>query len=450
MLDSPSIKTEGIVSNDRLKTALVFAYYWPPASGPGVQRWLKFVKYLPENGWKAIIVTPKDGSYPNTDISLINDVPESTTVVRTKTLEPFRIFNILTGKASRGKTTSVGMGDIKGSTSFIKKLSAYIRANYFVPDARKGWVPYALKAAEKIISEQQIDLIVTTGPPHSAHMIGLSLKEMHQIPWVADLRDPWTNIYYNKFLPRTSKTISKDLKLETNVLQTADAVTVVSNGLKSEYLDRSSSIKVIPNGYDIEDFEFLNKDINTNFFRLSYIGNLKVNQNCAPLWEVLSELCEADKEFKEKFKLSFTGNVHDEIIESFTNFGLTEVVEILPFVEHKEAVKRMINTEALLFLIPESPSNKQIITGKIFEYLASKTPMLSIGPVNGDASEIIKLCGRNSMIDYQDKDAIKLRINHLYDLWKSGTLSTIDVSDEHENFSRKNLTHELTKLFEEL
>lgn len=450
MLDLPSLKSEVIVSNDQLKTALIFAYYWPPASGPGVQRWLKFVKYLPENGWKAIIVTPEDGSFPNTDESLINDIPESTTIVRTKTLEPFRIFNLLTGQASRGKTTSVGMGDIKGSTSFIKKLSAYVRANYFIPDARKGWVPYAVKAAEQIIGKQQIDLIVTTGPPHSAHMIGLSLKEMHSIPWVADLRDPWTNIYYNKFLPRTSKTIRKDSILETKVLKTADAVTVVSNGLKSEYDDRSSNLKVIPNGYDIEDFVFLNQDLDTNFFRLSYIGNLKVNQNCAPLWEVLSELCEADKEFKEKFKLSFTGNVHDEIRESFINFGLTEVVEFLPFVEHKEAVKRMINAEALLFLIPESPGNKQIITGKIFEYLASKTPMLSIGPVNGDAADIIHSCDRNEMIDYQNKDAIKLRISNLFDVWKSGTLSTSEVNDKHEIYSRKNLTHELIKLFEEL
>lgn len=438
------------MNSDQVKTVLIFAYYWPPASGPGVQRWLKFVKYLPENGWKAIVVTPENGSYPNTDFSLINDIPSSAKIERTKTLEPFRLFNLLTGQNKRGNASSVGMGDIKGSTSLIKKVSAYIRANYFVPDARKGWVRYALKAANQIIKKQKIDLVVTTGPPHSSHLIGLSLKKTYSLPWVADFRDPWTNIYYNKFLPRSQKTKKKDLALENLVLKNANAITVVSKGQKTEFEGRTPVIEVIPNGYDFEDFESLSKKSDENFFRLSYIGNLKVNQNCIILWEALKEISRENALFTKHFKLSFTGNVHEEIIEVLEDLGLSNMLENLPFVEHKEAVQRMLNAQSLLFLIPESANNTQIITGKIFEYLASQTPLLSIGPVNGDAAEILRTCHRYEMIDYSNKDAIKLRLLTLFNDWLKDKKASVISSDEHIVFSRKNLTNKLTKLFEQL
>lgn len=435
---------------DSSKTALIFAYYWPPASGPGVQRWLKFVKYLPEKNWNAIVVTPKDGSYPNTDPTLLEDIPEGTQIERTKTLEPFRLFNLLTGQSKRGNTTSVGMGDIKGSTSFVKKISAFVRANFFIPDARKGWGRYAIQKGREVIKNQNIDLIVTTGPPHSAHLIGLALKEEFNIPWVADFRDPWTNIYYNKFLPRTESTIKRDQSLEDRVLKTADAVTVVGKGQREEFQDRAKQIKVIENGYDEEDFAAQDQPYNKDVFRLAYIGNLKVNQNCKTLWTVIQELSKEVEGFKNHFKLSLTGNIHSEISQTLEEYNLEALVEILPFVPHKEAVQRMINAQALLFLIPDSASNKQIITGKIFEYLASQTPLLSIGPTDGDAAEILRICNRTEMIDYLDKEALKAELLRLYQDWNDKDTPVKVTEEGHEIYSRRNLSYRLAGLFDEV
>ncbi|MBO6523482.1 MAG: glycosyltransferase family 4 protein [Balneolaceae bacterium] len=437
------------MKTDQAKTVLIFAYYWPPASGPGVQRWLKFVKYLPEKGWNTIVVTPENGSYPNTDPTLLNDVPDNVCVERTKTLEPFRLFNLITGQANRGNTTSVGMGDIKGSTSIIKKISGFIRANFFIPDARKGWVKFAVEKGKELIEKNQIDLIVTTGPPHSAHLIGLKLKKEFKLPWVADLRDPWTNIYYNKFLPRTQNSNKKDSLLETKVIQTADAITVVGNGQKDEFESRAQHIKIIENGYDEEDFSNLKPSGQKDVFRLSYIGNLKVNQNCTTLWKVIYELADEIEGLKDNFRLSFTGNIHSEVSDTLNKMGIIQLVEILPFVPHDEAVQRMVDAQALLFLIPESSSNKQIITGKIFEYLASGTPLLSIGPTDGDASRILATCNRSPMLDYSDKKNIKAELLRAYKKWLDKDEPIKIVGEEHSMYSRKNLTFKLADLFEE-
>jgi glycosyltransferase involved in cell wall biosynthesis len=438
------------VKNKTNRTALIFAYYWPPASGPGVQRWLKFVKFLPEFGWDAIVVTPEHGSYPSTDPSLVQDVPSDTQVFKTNTLEPFRLFNILSGQANKGKATSVGMGDIKGSQSFIKKAGAYVRANFFVPDARKGWGRFAIKEGSKIIEQNDIDLIVTTGPPHSAHLIGLELHKKFGTPWVSDLRDPWTNIYYNKFLPRSKPTIKKDLKLETTVLETSSAVTTVSNGMKVEFEDRARKVRIIPNGYDEEDFPESYHPDKDSAFRLSYIGNLKVNQNCKELWEAISELADEIDGFQENFILSFTGNVHSEIIDTLKETGIDRMLENLAFVEHKEAVKRMIDADSLLFLIPDSPNNEQIITGKIFEYLASRTPLLSIGPSGGDAATILAGCERKPMIDYHQKGSIKEELRAQFLNWRESTEKIRISGNQHIKFSRRKLTEELVTLFDSI
>jgi glycosyltransferase involved in cell wall biosynthesis len=437
------------VAKSPKKTALIFTYYWPPASGPGVQRWLKFVKFLPEYGWDTILVTPKNGSYPNTDPSLLDDLPEHIHIEKTATLEPFRLFNIISGNADRGKSTSVGMGDIKGKQSLIKKIGAYVRANWFIPDARKGWVPFAYSRGKKIIKEKSIDVIITTGPPHSSHLIGQKLQKAFNIPWVADLRDPWTNIYYNEILPRSTKTEEKDQALENLVVQSADAITVVSEGLKDEFESRSNRIEVIPNGYDDEDFSSLNDLEKSDYYRLSYIGNLKSNQNCEPLWQAISELSKEHTDFKNLFRLSFTGNIHEEVIDTLKEYGVIDQVETLPFVKHKEAVKRMHKADSLLFPIPYSPNNEQIVTGKIFEYLASKTPLLSIGPTQGDAAKIILDCKREPMIDYSDKEQIKSRIQDLFEQWKESEYRPKLKDQTHEKFSRKNLTKTLAQLLSE-
>lgn len=399
-----------------MKSALILTYYWPPAGGPGVQRWLKFVKYMEENGWKAQILTVEDGTYSAVDEELIKEVPQNIMVYKTKSRDPFRFYNMLKGK--KDGSVSVALINIDKKKSFVDRLAMYIRSNFFIPDARKGWVPYAYKKALEIIDKEKIDLIVTTGPPHSTHLAGLKIKKKTGIKWLADLRDPWTTVYYNDMLPRTNSTRKKDKKLEDKVLNYADAVTVVSPGMKREFEDRNKNINVVMNGFDMADMagDKENKSPDGNF-RLTYTGNFKPNQHIPHIWDGIIELIEEHESFAKDFLLSFVGNVDASAPEYFVSKGCGGQLELLNYMPHHEATMKMKQSSLLLFVVPQSKNNKLIITGKLFEYLASGTPVLSVGPPQGDAAFIIKESGRELIFDYADKERFKERLYALYLEW---------------------------------
>ncbi len=426
---------------------LIITYYWPPASSPGVQRFLKFCKYLNEFGWEPHVLTVKDGSYPSYDNSLLKDIPDNIKVYRTKTREPFAIYNRLTGK--KGKSISVGLIDM-GSTSLIKRISMYIRANFFIPDARKGWNSYAKKKAKKIIKQESIDAVITTGPPHSAHLTGLYLKKRLGIPWLADLRDPWTNVYYNEYFPRTKRTCKKDKKLEDKVLKTADHVTVVSPGLKKEFDDRTKHISVIYNGFD--DSDVVKKDdFKTERFKLAFIGNFIPTENISSIWKAIMELKSEIMGFADYFRLCLTGNIDNGVINALEKYNIADLAIVRSYVDHDEATKMMAEANILLFVVPRSKNNKLIITGKLFEYIASRTPILSVGPVNGDASKILQDTGRDKMASFNSKNAIKMTLLKYYKKW----LSAKYVVFKHEKgnideYSRRALTGRLSGLLEEI
>ncbi len=430
-----------------MKKVLIITYYWPPASGPGVQRWLKFSKYLKEFNWEAVILTVQGGSYVNQDEELQKDVDSSIMVYKTKTLEPFLIYNALRGQ--KGKAVEIGMGNLKGNPSYFKRFIRHIRSNYFVPDARLGWNRFAIPKALDLIEKEGIDLVITTGPPHSTHLIGLELKKKKSITWIADFRDPWTSIYYEKYLSRTIKSSVKNKRLEDETVENSDALLVVSEGMKKEFLDRNENTVVIPNGYDEDDMpEKLH--LKSDIFKLAFIGNLKVNQNIKALWEAVSELKSELENFEKDFKLSFTGNVNEEIKKTIQSMELDGVTEYNPFVKHSEAFRLMSISNLLYLPIPEAENNRLIITGKIFEYIASGSPILGIGPVDGNASDLLISCNRNRMIDYNDKHSIKEYIKANYLFWKEHDgLSKKFTDDGFEQYSRKNITASLAKLMEE-
>lgn len=421
-----------------MKKVLIITYYWPPGSGPGVQRFLKFSKYLREFGWEPIILTVENGSYPSVDPSLEKEIPSNLKVVKTKTFEPFQWYNLLKGK--KGKSTGVGMAGLQ-EASLFQKLALHIRANYFVPDARKGWKKYALRDARKIIQTDGVDAIITTGPPHSAHLIGLELKKETKLPWIADMRDPWTTIFYNAEFPRTEATIRKDKALEDSVLHSADAITVVSKGLKQEFSDRNKNVSVIYNGYDQSDVPLTVPQKNKRF-TISYVGNFMPNQNPLILWELLAELKEEVEGFSEDLHLCFTGNIDSSILQSIQQKGLEKQLETAPFVPHKEAVQRMNSADVLLFVIPQSKGNKLIITGKLFEYLATGNPILSIGPIDGDAAELLKDAQRDLMNSFADKKAVKSQVLSYYQSWKKGELEKIENA-QLVQFTRRELSRKL-------
>ncbi len=342
------------------------------------------------------------------------------------------------------------MTGIKDSKSIFQKLSKYIRANYFIPDARVGWNSFALKKANELIRETTIDAIITTGPPHSTHLVGLQLQKQHRLPWLADFRDPWTNIYYNRFLPRTKAVHAKDRQLEDTVLAGVDALTVVSKGLKQEFEDRCQNIHVIYNGFDEEDMVD-NTPTVTERFSLSYIGNFKPNQDVPQLWQAIQELKNEIPAFGQDFELIFIGNIDPNIVQKQKTFGIDDLVRIKPFVPHQEATRLMAAANLLLFVIPEAEKNQLIITGKIFEYLASRTPLLSIGPPDGNAAELLNQANREAMMDYQDQVAIKQSLQKHYQAWRDqGKISPKVTDKSFQQFSRRGLTRQLSDILNQI
>jgi glycosyltransferase involved in cell wall biosynthesis len=425
------------------KKVLIFTYYWPPAGGVAVQRWLKFSKYLPEFGWEPIIVTVDNGSYPYNDESLLNEVSPSLRVYRTKTFEPFELYNLLKGK--RGKNVPTQTVSNSKSKSLFQKLSEYIRANYFIPDARKGWLRYAVKQAEEIIRNEKIDVIITSGPPHSTQLIGLDLKKKFDVKWLADFRDPWTEIFYNKYLPRTKATIDKDYQLETDVLQNADAVITIGNGIKKMFEARSTKTKVLFNGFDRQDLPVINDPIRNEKFIVGHIGTYISSLNSEGLWKAMQELIKEEEDFKDNCCFRFTGRVDASIIAKMKSYDVLQLAEFSDFVSHKEAVKRMHDSDLLLIVFANVPDNKYIVSGRLFEYLASGTPILAIGPIDGDANSILTETSRDSILDYDDSASIKNRILKHYSNWKQNNKVSKKLETEGvDKYERKEITRQLS------
>lgn len=437
-----------------MKKVLIFTYYWPPAGGPGVQRFLKFSKYLGEFGIEPIIVTVNNGSYPYLDESLIKDIPENLKVYKTKTFEPFRIYNIMQGE--KKKFSSVAMVGIKDSESIFHKFSKFIRANYFIPDARKGWNRFAYKKGLKIINEYDIDMIITTGPPHSTHLIGLRLKHELNIPWIADLRDPWPNILNLKDLPRTKRAQIKDEKLKDKVLRSADYITIVSDGLKNQIIDKNEDIRVIYNGYDEEDFNpalnTLSAGPSTDEFVITYTGTLLDDYDIEVFFKVLKNIIGNNSSIN--YKLRFVGEIPRSTYELIEESNLSENIEVTSYVTHAEAIDYLMKSTVLLLVIPNVRNNEGILTGKLFEYLASRKPIICLGPKHGNAAKVIRECEAGAVFSASggERDMVDELSNHLQKLsekWLDD--SNLDLKDgKYDIYSRRNQTKELAEIIKDI
>jgi len=408
---------------------------------------------MEESGWTPVILTVKDGSYPATDQQLLEEVADHWPVYQTKTIEPISLFQRLIGRA--GAPTSVGM-DPKGSKqSWVQRkitmLGLYVRANMFIPDARMGWRRYAIREAKEIIHTHDIQAIVTTGPPHSVHLIALALKSSSPIPWLADFRDPWTSAYYNANLKRSTAAKRKDLALETAVLTSASAVTCVSPAMAREFDDRNDHVQVVYNGYDPSDFASKQKDDVTDHFTLAYIGTIKNLEIQPALWKAIASLRKQDATFRKEFRLEFTGNVSESVKESIANYGLAECTHYLGFAEHSVAIQRMKSATALLFIIADLPGSDKIVTGKIFEYLASGTPIFGIGPADGGADMVLKDVSAKSLMPYDDQALYEERLMSLFTDWRSGSTDSSRPDEKAViSYSRQAQAAQIAKILNEL
>ncbi|MDR6459634.1 glycosyltransferase involved in cell wall biosynthesis [Chryseobacterium vietnamense] len=424
------------------KKILIITYYWPPAGGPGVQRWLKFAKYLPDFGWKPIIYTPENPSYPLLDETLMKDVPENIEMVRTTIWEPYQLAEKLN---KSNKKFKAGQFDVGKNQSWKSRLSIWVRGNFFIPDARVFWVKPSVKFLEKYLKENSIDTIVTSGPPHSLHLIGLGLKnKMPDLKWIADFRDPWTEISYYKHLKLTKSSDKKHRQLESAVFKNADITLATSYTDAENFRKAGANAVCITNGFDESDSDNNVKGQISQAFTLSYIGVLEQLRNPENLWKALDELVKENAEFATDFKLKFVGRIDDKILQAIENSSLKNHILNLGYLAHGKAVEEMQSSDLLLITNFPSESSKGIIPGKIFEYLASGKQILSFGPDRADVAKILEETQAGKHFSYQDTETVKKFILEKFELWKNGSL--VENTQHIERFSRKNLTQQLTEV----
>lgn len=423
-----------------MKKVLIISYYWPPAGGPGVQRWLKFAKYLPEYGIEPVMYVPKDPHYPLKDPSLVAEVPENIKVLENDIFEPYSLAGIFSKKDTH--KISSGIIPAEAKQGFLQKMLLFIRGNFFIPDARKFWVKPSVKYLTTYLRENGIDTIITTGPPHSMHLIGKQLKETLDVRWIADFRDPWTGIGYHKKLKLLPSAEKKHLRLEKAVLDAADEIIATSFTTAREFEQLTKTpVTVITNGYDYEEVDLLPQDVK---FSLSHIGSLLSGRNPKGLWEALRELISENEDFAEDFQLKLIGAVGEPVLESIRKAGLGNNLFIRGYVSHQEALQLQRSSQLLLLIEIDTPETRGIIPGKLFEYTVSNRPILAIGPEKADIQKIIQETNTGVFFLYSEKEKMKSFILERYREFKSGTLSSHPIG--LQKYSRKTLTGELANL----
>lgn len=423
------------------KKVLVISYYWPPAGGAGVQRVVKFVKYLPHFGYDPVVLTVKKGEYPTYDESLLQDIPKEVEVVKTKTLEFFRLFKMFTGRSQKkGLPTTLLKRE---ASSGWERLFRWIRYTLFLPDARVGWKPYAVRAGMKLIRKHHPEIIFCTSPPHSVQIIGQSLHRRTGIPWVADFRDPWTDAFWLWELPNYPRAYRRNINLEKEIIGEANAVVTVSEGFSEVLKKVDRPIEVITNGYDEESFTGYQKRSNKKF-SIVYTGTLSKTQHPGNLLCALEELC-----VHEGLDIQF--DLYGAIDEYFTaevrRLGLESVVKEHGYIPYSEAVQRMFDADMLLLLSPRTEM-RGITPQKIFEYMATENFVLGIGSPDDDPARILRECEAGVYVDFSDD--IRGVLRERYEAWKTPGQAFAPTQEKVKQYTRKALTGKLASVFDKV
>jgi len=431
-----------------MKKVLIITYYWPPTGGAGVQRWLKFSKYFRQFGWEPVIYTPSNPDFPINDDTLLKDIPKDLTVLKTRITEPYDMYRKIMGKK---KTETVNQGFLSEGkeNTLLQSAMIWVRGNFFIPDARKFWIKPSVSYLSDYLKENRIDAIISTGPPHSMHLIALGLKHKFNMPWIADFRDPWTQIDFYSQLKLSSYADNKHKQLENQVLTTADKVVTISPtcGTDLEKLG-NRKVDVITNGFDTDDFLF-NSDLSLlDGFLIHHIGALNKDRNPYTLWKVLGDLCKENAELKKDLILRFTGKTDAVVFETLKQHGLENNFQRSEYMPHSEVVKLMSQSPVLLLALNNTPNNAGVLSGKLFEYLAAKRPIFGIGLPDADAASILKETQAGTMVDFDDYEGTKKQITQLYQKYKTGNLKI--ESNSIDKYSRENCAKDYAALLNEI
>ena len=422
-----------------MKKVVVITYYWPPAGGPGVQRWLAFTKYLREYGIEPTVVVPDNPTYPLQDQSLLDEIPTGLKVVRVPISEPYGLAR----KLSRKKTNTLSRGIIeKGSPSLLQRFLLYIRGNFFIPDARVWWVKPVVRRVQSLMEEGGIGTVITTGPPHSVHLAGREVKARTGAHWIADFRDPWTTIGYHGDLMLGSRAGRRHRELESKVLKGADQVVVTSYTTRDEFAGKTGKpVHLVTNGFDVAIARGEETD---EKFTLTHVGSLLSGRNPVLLWDALRELVEAEPGFRDDLAIRLVGATSADITAVIREYGLEPYLEMIDYLDHDKAIAVQRRAQLLLLIEIDRPETRAIIPGKLFEYLAAKRPILAIGPGDWDAARIVAGHQAGCVFTYGDRDQLRDQLRKWYRDFKGGVLES--TSENIEEYSRKRLTGKLAAI----
>ena len=430
-----------------MKRVLIISYYWPPTGGSGVQRWVKFAKYLPSEGWQPVIYTPENPEQLAVDHTLEAEIPAEVEVIKTHITEPYELYKKFLRKSGHSNEV-VEVNPVNAQNkSFLQKAAMWVRGNLFRPDPRCLWISPSVKFLKKYLEEHPVDLIVSTGPPQSMNLIGRRLALETGLPWIADFRDPWTKIFYFKHLSRWHK------KMEKKVLDDASVVVAVSPLVQQEFQAMTQTpVELITNGYDECDFPY-GKDEDAaggkgKDFIITHTGLFAADGNPEVLWEVLSEKCAVDEDFRKHLKIKLVGKTDVQIIRSIEEAGLKDNLIDMGYQPHSVAVEEQRKASLLILPLRKEPEYKAVLPGKLFEYLASWRPVLGIGQTDGAMSMILNTTKTGVVLDWNDKTSIGRFIDLCWSNHLKGNL-TVDDADISQ-FTRRNLTRRMAELFENI
>ena len=436
-----------------MKRVLIITYYWPPTGGSGVQRWVKFARYLPQEGWQPVIYTPENPEQLAVDTTLEAEVPAEAEIIKTRITEPYELYKKFLRKSGHSKE-AVEVNPVNAQNkSFLQKVAMWIRGNLFRPDPRCMWIGPSVRFLKKYLKEHPVDLIVSTGPPQSMHLIGRRLARETGLPWVADFRDPWTKIFYFKHLSMMKSTVKWHERMERKVLDEADTVVAVSPLVQKEFQEMTQTpVELITNGFDENDFIAAGHPEAAGGadadFVITHTGLFAADGNPTVLWEVLAEKCLNDKPFKEKLKIKLIGRTDIQITEALEKAGLTENCIDMGYQPHAAAVEEQRKASLLILPLRKEPEYKAVLPGKLFEYLASWRPVLGIGQPDGAMSMVLNTTKTGVVLDWNDRKSIARYVDFCWEKHKKGELNVEDA--DISRFTRRELTASMARLFDTL
>lgn len=430
-----------------MKKVLVITYYWPPSGGAGVQRWLKFVKYLRGHDWEPVVYTPANPEAPVNDDSLRKDIPPGLTVLKTSIREPYGFYRRLTGMKSDEKINAGFLSERK-KPGMAEKLSIWIRGNFFIPDARRFWIGPSVKYLSRYLKENPVQAVISTGPPHSMHMIAKGIKKNTGIPWLADFRDPWTGIDFYDQLRLSALADRTHKRMEREVLITADRVVTVSYHWAEDMKQLCSRhIDVVTNGFDPDDFPVNTPEPDAKF-SITHIGSLNKDRNPLFLWKSLKEMCSENQGFAGDLEIKFIGKTDVNVIDDLEKHGLIPYLVNVPYLPHDEVLDMTMRSRVLLLPVNQTPNMLGIIPGKIFEYMAARRPILCIAPPEGDSAAIIREAQAGCVVAFDDTEGLKSALRGFYNGYRQGIKGTLTGNIDH--FSRKKLAGNIAGILDEM